>query len=87
MSHRMPATATVRELRNQFPKLKKLLEKDGEVLVSDHGKTRYRLALYTPPAPVKPSPVDYWARLQGYHSQPLTAQQSQALHDDNRGDH
>ena len=85
-SHRMPATATIRELRNQFPKLKKLLEKDGEILVSDHGKTRYRLMLYTPPAPADPSPVDYWARLQAYHPQPLTAEQSEGLHNDNRGD-
>jgi hypothetical protein len=79
-------TATIRELRNQFPKVRKLLEREGEVLVSDHGTPRYRLTLYTEPTTTKPAPVDYWARLQAYQPEPLTAEQSQALHDDNRGD-
>lgn len=53
------AIATVRELRNQFPKGRKLLERFGEVLISDHGTPRYRLTLYTVPATAKPAAVDY----------------------------
>lgn len=79
-------TATIRELRNHFPKVRKLLERDGEVLVSDHGTPRYRLTLYTEPAATKPAAVDYWARLQTHQPEPLSAAQAQSLHDDNRGD-
>jgi len=53
------ATATVRELRNQFPKVRKLLERFGEVLISDHGTPLYRLTLYTEPATAKTDAVDY----------------------------
>jgi hypothetical protein len=53
------ATATVRELRNQFPKVRKLLEREGVVLTSDHGTPLYRLTLYTEPATAKTDAVDY----------------------------
>ena len=47
--HTMPSTTTVRELRGSFPKVKKLVEKEGSVIVSDHGEPKYILKLYTPP--------------------------------------
>ena len=82
----MPATATVRDLRNSFPKVRKLVEAEGEVFLSESGHTKYRLVLHTEP-PAKPAaPVDYWARLIAHQPAPLTAAQSQSLHDDNRGD-
>ena len=43
----MPATATIRDLRNSFPKIRKLVEADGEVLLSESGQTKYRLVLHT----------------------------------------
>jgi antitoxin (DNA-binding transcriptional repressor) of toxin-antitoxin stability system len=82
----MAKTATIRELRNQFPKVRKLLEAEGEVLVTDQGKPKYRLILYTPARPTKPAPIDYWARLNSYQPESLTDSQSRALHDENRGD-
>jgi antitoxin (DNA-binding transcriptional repressor) of toxin-antitoxin stability system len=82
----MPATATIRDLRNRFPKIRRLVEAEGEVLLSESGHTKYRLVLHTePPARTAP-PVDYWARLTAHQPVALTAAQSQALHDDNRGD-
>ncbi len=82
----MPATATIRDLRNSFPKIRKLVETDGEVLLSESGVTKYRLILHTV-RPVKtPPPVDYWARLSAYQPVPLTRAQARALHDENRGD-
>ena len=30
------ATTTIRELRNQFPKVKKMVETEGEVIVTDN---------------------------------------------------
>lgn len=82
----MPATASIRDLRNSFPKIRKLVEAQGEVLISESGKTRYRLTLHTARPAKMPPPVDYWARLTAYQPVPLTRAQAQALHDDNRGD-
>lgn len=82
----MPATASIRDLRNHFPKVRKLVEAQGEVLLSENGQTRYRLLLHTePPARSAPS-VDYWTRLTAHQPAPLTAAQSRALHAENRGD-
>jgi len=36
----MPAIASVRDLRYNFPKVRKLLERDGEVLLSERGKAK-----------------------------------------------
>ncbi len=82
----MAATATVRDLRNHFPRIRKLVETEGEVLLSESGRTKYRLVLHTEP-PTRPAPtVDYWARLTAHQPHPLTAAQARSLHDDNRGD-
>jgi antitoxin (DNA-binding transcriptional repressor) of toxin-antitoxin stability system len=83
--HIMPATATVRELRNHFPRVKKLVETEGEVVVTERGVSKYRLTLHTPP-PRQPPPVDYWARLTTSQPRPLTAAAARALHEENRGD-
>lgn len=65
MSH-MAATATVRQLRNQFPKVRKLVEAEGEVLVTEQGTPKYRLIRYTPaPKQKPPAPKDYLARCAG----------------------
>jgi hypothetical protein len=84
--HIMPTTATVRDLRNRFPKVRKLVELEGEVLLSEGGKTKYRLILHTPPAARKPAPVEYWARLTGYQPVAITAAQARSLHEENRAD-
>lgn len=82
----MPTTASVRDLRNRFPRLRKLLETEGEVLLSESGRTKYRLLAYTAPRPKAPAPVDYLARLLSTQPKPLTAAQARTLHEDNRGD-
>ncbi|MGA3007008.1 MAG: hypothetical protein ABSE59_03870 [Opitutaceae bacterium] len=82
----MPAIATLRDLRNRFPKVRKMVETEGEVLLSERGKTKYRLTLHNPPAVRKPAPVDYWVRLTSYQPVAITAAQARALHEENRGD-
>jgi|GEM_PF-2486395 len=37
-----PPAATIRDLRNHFAKVKKLVETQGEVLVTDNGEPKYR---------------------------------------------
>jgi antitoxin (DNA-binding transcriptional repressor) of toxin-antitoxin stability system len=82
----MKKTATIRDLRNHFPKIRKLVESEGEVLLTERGKPRYRLALYTPDRVQEPAPMDYWARLQAYQPAPMTADQARELDEENRGD-
>ncbi len=83
----MAATATVRELRNHFPKVKKLVERQGEVVVTDRGAAKYRLTLYTPASPQNaPPPKDYIARLRRHQPRPISAAAANALHEANRGE-
>ncbi len=82
----MATTTTIRDLRNHFPKVRKLLESEGEVLLTERGKPRYRLTLYTPAQTEAPPKIDYWARLNGYQPGPLTAAEARALHEENRGE-
>src|SRR5262249_54691541 len=81
------ATASVRDLRNHFPKIRKIVESEGEVIVTEKGHPKYKLTLFTsgqtgPPA----RPKDYMARLRRYQARPLSAAASKSLVEDNRGD-
>ena len=83
----MAATATIRDLRNRFPTVKKLVEEEGEVLVTDRGTPKYRLTRYTPSGRKEaPAPKDYLARLRRYQPRPISAAAAKALHEANRGD-
>ena len=83
----MPTTASVRDLRNRFPQVKKLIEQEGEVVVTEQGTPRYRFTRYSkagrkPPAP----PKDYLKRLRRHQPRPLSAAAAKALHAANRGE-
>ena len=82
----MAATATVRDLRNRFPEVKKLVEREGEVVVTEQGTPKYRLTRYSSPAGKKPAPKNYIARLRRHQPSPISAAAAKALHDLNRGD-
>jgi len=82
----MKDTATIRDLRNRFTDVRKRLESEGEVVVTERGKPRYRLTLYVPPRTKPPSPIDYWQRLRSYQPRPMTRAQSRKLHEENRGE-
>ena len=83
----MAGIASVRDLRNRFPKVRKMVESEGEVLLTERGKTRYRLTLYTPAKSAKePPPKDYLARLKRHLPRPLSRAAGRALHEQNRGE-
>jgi antitoxin (DNA-binding transcriptional repressor) of toxin-antitoxin stability system len=82
----MAAKATIRDLRNRFPTVKKLVETESEVIVTEKGEPKYRLTLFTAVRARKGSPVDYWARLTAYMPEALTAEQAAALREETRGD-
>ena len=82
----MAATATIRDLRNHFPKVRKLVEAEGEVVVTEQGSPKYRLTPYTPAAGKKaPAPKDYLRRLRRHQPRPSSAAAAKALHEANRG--
>ena len=83
----MPISATVRDLRNRFPEIKKLLEREGEVVVTERGRPRYRLTSYSQgPKKHPPSPKDYLKRLCRAQPRPISAAAAKALHDANRAE-
>lgn len=83
----MARSATVRDLRNRFPMVRKLVEAEGEVLLTERGKTRYRLTLYTAAHPAKEAPPkDYMARMKRYQPKPMSRAAAKALDEDNRGE-
>jgi antitoxin (DNA-binding transcriptional repressor) of toxin-antitoxin stability system len=82
----MQPTASIRDLRNHFPRIRRILETEGEVLLTESGKAKYRLTPYAEPATKASAPVDYFARLIAYQPDPLSAQAAQSLHEENRGD-
>jgi antitoxin (DNA-binding transcriptional repressor) of toxin-antitoxin stability system len=79
-------TATVRELRMRFPRIKALIERDGEILVTDRGRPAYLLRAYRPPATAKAEPVDHYARLRSHQPHPLTRAAARALDEADRGE-
>ena len=80
------ATATIRDLRTRFPKVKTLVARDGEVVVTDRGRPAFVLRTYRAPAPAKVEPVDYYARLLSRQPRPLSARASRALDEADRGE-
>ena len=82
----MAATATIRDLRNHFPRIRRLVEVEGEVVVTDQGIPRYRLTRHVPGDGKRPPPKDYQARLRRHQPRALSAAAARALHDANRGE-
>jgi len=82
----MASTVTVRDLRNRFPRVRKLVETQGEVLLSDRGVARYRLTLYAGPAAAsEPAPKNYLSRLRRMQPRPISPAAARALDEENRG--
>jgi antitoxin (DNA-binding transcriptional repressor) of toxin-antitoxin stability system len=83
----MSSTTSIRDLRNRFPAVRRRLEAEGEVVLTEKGVPRYRLTLYSKAGTAaSPPPKDYLARLKRYQPRPLSERRSRALHDENRGE-
>jgi len=82
----MASTASLRDLRNRFPRVRKLVESRGEVLLTERGVPRFRLTLYSGAGPRRaPAPKDYLARLKRLQPRPMSAAAARALEEENRG--
>ncbi|MBN1919416.1 MAG: hypothetical protein JW889_16080 [Verrucomicrobia bacterium] len=53
------ATASVRDLRTSFPRIRSLIARDGELIVTERGKPAYVLRAYSPAPVARPRRVDY----------------------------
>ena len=80
-------TATVRDLRTRFPRLKRDLEREGEIIVTDRGRPAFVLRVYAPPPKRRGSAdFDYFARLRSRQPKALSARASRSLDEDDRAD-
>jgi antitoxin (DNA-binding transcriptional repressor) of toxin-antitoxin stability system len=70
--------ATVRDLRTQFPRLKEALAREGEILVTEHGRPAYVLRAYGAIRHPATETIDYLARLKARQPRPLSARASRA---------
>lgn len=80
------ATATVRDLRTRFPRVKLLVAREGEVVVTERGRPVYVLRPYSSPPAEKVEPIDYFSRLRTRQPKPLSAARSRALDEADRGE-
>lgn len=78
--------ATIRDLRTQFPKIRRMLEQEGQLVVTDRGRPIAILQPYSDRAARRRPPVDYYGRLRRRMPKPLTAAARRALDDANRGE-
>lgn len=79
-------TATIRDLRTQFPKVRRMLEQEGQLVVTDRGRPVILLQPYHERAARRGTQLDYYARLRRRMPKPLTAVARQALDEANRGE-
>lgn len=88
MFHVAMKTASIRQLRTEFPKVRALIEREGEVVVTERGQAAYVIKPYValPKKKGKPERFDYYARLIKRMPKPISAAASQAIDDLNRGD-
>lgn len=79
-------TATIRDLRTQFPKVRRMLEQEGQIVVTDRGRPVMLLRPYQDRVARRDVTIDYYARLLRRMPEPLTAATRQALDEANRGE-
>lgn len=85
-------TVTFRQLRTRFPEVRKLIEREGEVILSDQGRPAFVISEH--PARQmrrmarsrKSQKIDYYARLLSYMPEPISAEASRAIHELNRAE-
>jgi len=79
-------TASIRDLRTKFPKIRRLVETEGEVVVTERGEPRFVLRHYAGRAPRKTIAADRYERLVSRMPRMLTEKQSRAIDELNRGE-
>lgn len=86
MIHIVMATASIRQLRTEFPKVRAMIEREGEVVVTERGQAAYVIRPYHAPRKKKPKKIDYYARLLSYMPKPISEEAMQEIDRLNRGE-
>ena len=75
------ATANMRQLRTEFPKARAMIEREGEVVVTERGQAAYVIRPYQAPKKTGPkaAPFDYYARLIKRMPKPVSAETERAM--------
>jgi antitoxin (DNA-binding transcriptional repressor) of toxin-antitoxin stability system len=75
------AKASIRQLRTEFPKVRAMIEREGEVVVTERGQAAYVIRPYQAPKKRQPKakPFDYYARLIKRMPKPISAEASRAM--------
>jgi antitoxin (DNA-binding transcriptional repressor) of toxin-antitoxin stability system len=75
------AKASIRQLRTEFPKVRAMIEREGEVVVTERGQAAYVIRPYQAPKKTRPKakPFDYYARLIKRMPKPISAEASRAM--------
>ena len=79
-------TASIRQLRTEFPKVRDMIEREGEVVVTERGQATYVIKPYQAPKKRAPQKKDYYARLLSNMPKPISAAASRAIDELNRGE-
>jgi prevent-host-death family protein len=82
MIHEMK-TATIRDLRTQFPRIRRIVEEEGQVVVTERGRPVMLLQPYRE-RPKRRTPVDYYERLRRRMPKPLHAAAARAMREADR---
>ena len=82
----MMKTATIRDLRTRFPKVRRMLEQEGRLVVTDRGRPVILLQPYEEQAKRAHTSVDYYARLRRTMPKALSGSARRALDADDRGE-
>jgi antitoxin (DNA-binding transcriptional repressor) of toxin-antitoxin stability system len=86
MFHNAMKTASVRQLRTEFPKVRDMIEREGEIVVTERGQAAYIIRPYREPIKRKVGKKDYLARLLDNMPKPISAEASRAIDELNRGE-
>ncbi len=79
-------TATIRDLRTRFPEVRKLLEREGEVVVTDRGKPVVVLRNYDARSEGAIATVAYYERLRRRMPKRLSKAGQRALDEADRAE-
>ena len=85
MFHSM-ARASIRQLRTEFPKVRAMIEREGEVVVTERGQAAYVIRPYQAPRKKKPTRKDYFSRLLNYMPKPISEEAMREIDQLNRGE-
>ena len=83
------AKASIRQLRTEFPKVRAMIEREGEVVVTERGQAAYVIRPYQEPKKKKqkPEPFDYYARLIKRMPKAISEEAMREIDRLNRGEH